>query len=404
MIITRLSISAFGAVALATLVACSGISAQQQDAFAGMTRSLAGSQQAIVVTGCVIRDEIGEDYIVREPSEEAATSAANASLAYLRGRGMTIIKVANPLICGLLDSDKAEIKTIAEMKRQARSQFNGPIPVSAEQQIQPPLVAAYAELFRQVRISSVSLSDRMEGKPLLGTPEPIRLSPAHRQVLQSALGTNVVWIIGQGSLNVSAGKTIGMILLTALVTGAATGGSVISYSAPITGFGSNVALVRLDSSTLLWTNALGPGSVPPSNDSDEVIDWAKLVFAPMFDPESAPQRVQLIAALEDEQLKPFSGGERVRSHAVVAPAVTGVAESGFAAVGAPGTAPQLVTAPTQVAAGPQGAPWSKGSVVTISKPVALHFRPTSYSEIDAPHQAGTQFKVSNTIGAGATAW
>ncbi len=123
---------------LATSVSCAvlitGCAAapnkEQRAYFDQQAASARGIQASLVSDTCVVRDEVGADYVLRQASTDAGIAARRAASSYLRSRGYRLTYAVTPFICGVtrLTGDAASVE-VADAEGAERVKTTVPIPL-----------------------------------------------------------------------------------------------------------------------------------------------------------------------------------------------------------------------------------------------------------------------------------
>jgi hypothetical protein len=329
---------------------------------------LAGQPQAVLATGCIVRDEVGEDYVLRTPSQATGDAAARATKEFLEGWGMTVKTAQHPMLCGLMPP-YSSVRTIADNANLPQTSFSGTIP-NGDNAPAAEIRDAYAALFSQLTIASQARGAQTGGNQALDHDQGISLSDEHRRVLREQLGADTVWVVSSSGTQVSTGKTMGIAILSALVGAAASGGGVYTYSYPVSSSGTGVFLVRLDQPSLVWGNGVGPQWSAPSGSGPAVLNWARPVFAPLFDPKASPRVV-------------------VASATAAAPSTAAAPVAPAPAVVAPSVVPKTLVA---------------GQTLVTTAPLVLQTRPLANAMGRAPLAASTEIKLVSAQGQPEARW
>lgn len=329
---------------------------------------LAGQPQAVLATGCVVRDEVGEDYVLRGPSQATGDAAARATKEFLESWGMQVKSAQHPQLCGLM-SPYSSVRTIADNANLAQTTFSGTIP-NGENAPPPEIRDAYAALYSQITIAAQARGAQTGGNRVLDRDQGISLSDEHRRILREQLGADTVWVVSSSGTQVSTGKSVGVAILSALAGAAVSGGGVYTYSYPVSGSGSSVFLVRLDQPRLVWGNGVGPQWSAPSGSGPGVLAWARPVFAPLFDPEGSPRVV-------------VAGSAPAASSTSVAAAPV---------------APAIVAPPVTLTT------FAAGQTHVTTAPLVLQTRPLANALGRAPLAASTEIKLVSAQGQPDARW
>lgn len=237
---------------------------------------------AVVSDGCVLRDQIGEDYFVRDPSQAVADSVGNAAVAYLKSRGMRVSILVTPFACAVKVPVNSVLDLVADKADATPARIRLPIPLIDAVKTDPKLAEAYQQLIAKT-VSAIVTAEDKTGKP----ERTLQLSDAHIALLRNALGVRKVWVLRGGGVQVSSGKSV--------VSAVATSGEALGLAAPSNGYGYDIALMDLQLQKVLWKKRL---AVPGGDPSTEVVydsEWARTLFSPLLPADgrvtvSAPAR------------------------------------------------------------------------------------------------------------------
>lgn len=250
--------------------------------FETLRTELQQHSHAVVATGCVVRDEVGDDYVLRRPSETKGDAAANAASRFLSAWGFEVNRVEHPLICGSLD-ESSEVAEIADDAKLEKSAFSLPIERSEKIQSQPELAAAYARLFRAVEAIQSGDGNPIAGLNSANQTVTLDLDQDDVDRLQQELDSDYLWLVSELGADVSGGKSVGTAILTSVISAALTGGMYVMTSTTVDGNASAVAAVRLSDQAVVWAGMNRQGAVASDDSFDASMAWAKPVFSPLFD-------------------------------------------------------------------------------------------------------------------------
>lgn len=126
------------------------------------------------------------------------------------------------------------------------------------------------------------------------SPLPLDINAEEAQSLSKRLGASHVWVLDLRQQDVSAGRIVGMITLTAGLTAGLTGGAYATWSTSEAAIGEATALVDLGKREVLWKRqikAVNRGLVDferPMATEEQLRPWADTAaFAPFYE---APQK------------------------------------------------------------------------------------------------------------------
>lgn len=257
---------------------------------AGLTREeaptpLASKTIALVTDACVIRDEVGDDLILRKAARELSQALRGAAEAELARRGFAVGASAAPFLCG---TPMGEQKTfaIAEVKGDDEAQVTIPLLADVSLERRPELTAAYERLLAVVAAAPQNGDKAPARDPATQVPE---LLPADAQLLREALGTPLVWVASARGAQVSFGKAFGTGMLTAapaLLMGAA----VVTYWMPVHGIRYESAVVDLERPAVQWKKFDQLRIEPASIEAVEA-KWVAPPFQEVIAPAGAAETI-----------------------------------------------------------------------------------------------------------------
>lgn len=235
---------------------------------------LSARPAALVADGCVVRDEVGTDFVLRHPSDAIGRSVAASAEEFLRARGIGPRRTVVPFICGQYEGTDPSF-LMADHAEAAPAPQQIPMPIDAATQQNPALAAAYRRLLRAV--ADVPELPGKDGQMSAG----LVLNDAERHLLRGALGVDDVWIVSGGGVQVSAGKAIGTGVLTGVLTVALTGGLFATATMPVSAYGYTIALVDLRDGSLQWKKQQKAIPGEPTNAAVFNAAWADKAFEPL---------------------------------------------------------------------------------------------------------------------------
>lgn len=264
------------ALSACVLSACAtnAVTPAQRTHFDAQLSRLSARPTALVADGCVVRDEVGTDFVLRNPSDAAGRAVATSAEDFLRARGIGPQRTVVPFICGQYEGTEPSF-LMADHASAKPAPQPLPLPIEAATQQNPALAAAYRSLLRAVA-DAPQLPDK-GGQ--MSTVLP--LNAAERHVLRGALGADDVWIVSGSGVQVSAGKSIGTGVLTGVLAAALTGGMFVSSTMSVSGYGYMIALVDLRDGSMHWKKQQNAIQGEPTNVAVFNADWANKAFEPL---------------------------------------------------------------------------------------------------------------------------
>ena len=233
-------------VLLAVMAAgCASVSPQQRDYYDRSAEQLRSTPIAVVADSCVLRDEIGEDFLLRRTALEQGEAVLREASGYLHRRGYRVVTQSLPFLCGAVGPhlDGVRIAETAETKSSAGAPTALPIALTASSR-KPAVASAWSRLFTGVAEARSASQGNYPRAFTLGTNDG--------QLLQRELGTSQFWLIQYSDVDVSASKSFGVAMLTGMLTLGLSGGASSFVSAPVDTLGYSVMLVDLDRGKLIW--------------------------------------------------------------------------------------------------------------------------------------------------------
>lgn len=243
---------------------------------------LRGENVGLIFDSCVVRDEVGQDYVLRMATEEISDAMHSSVNYYLQSSGYKIAASRAPFICGSVTpdegSDTATLK-MADYVDEDPIETAFPIPQLEELEEQPELGGAYRDIIRYVTEAEPSTSKDSPSRE--GRAAELELDPENVRLLREAVGTDFVWVVRAGGVQVSAGKSFGTGLLTGLLSAGLSGGALIMTQSSVAGNGYDVALVDLAENSLIWKKAKASRG-DPTDPALYNYNWARALFVPFL--------------------------------------------------------------------------------------------------------------------------
>lgn len=233
---------------------------------------------ALVADACVIRDEIGDDYILHKATRELSRALKTAAEQELRQHGFTITASVAPFLCGAPLGDQKTF-AIAETKGDDERQTKVPLPNEPSLKGRPELAAAYERLLAAVAAAPGTDYDapKEPAKPV------IEIQPADAALLRESLGTSLVWVAGARGGQVSFAKSFGTGMLTA-APGILLGAPVVSYWVLVDGVAYESAVVDLDRPAVQWKKTVALQRMDPASDTAIEAKWVAEPFKEFIAP------------------------------------------------------------------------------------------------------------------------
>lgn len=272
------------AVALLSGCAASGPTKQARTYFDESHAEVSSKPVAVVADGCFLRSEIGTSHVLAQPSEQIGKVAVSRIERELKDRGHRVKAVHAPFICGSLPPDFFAEYEIAPVRGADRQRINS-VPILLTPRDPAPEDAAMTALLAAVTKAEASI-DNQEGTPL--RPIKLALTDEEAALLKRATDAEYLWVSIASGVEVSAGRQIGVGMLTGLVTGVLTGGASLVASFPVDTTNQQVALVRLDTRELIWKKRIQiPGLLLTAPEPEKEHPFMRNLLSPYFPPPAA---------------------------------------------------------------------------------------------------------------------
>lgn len=249
-------------------------------------QAVAKEGAALVVDSCMYRLEVGTSHIYPQLSEQHAQALSKAASASLQARGVKLKAVHSPFVCSGLESEYvlslkqanavgAELKPIGSYPLRTSTAMK-----SADDE------ALLLSLMKAVA-KAPTTNDRSLELPV--KPVALDLTGDQAQALIKLLGSSNVWLVDARQQDVSIGRIMSMITLTAGLSMGLTGGTYASWSTNEDAIGETTALVDLNKREMLWkrqVSGTGRGIVDferPMPTEQQLRNWADTSgFSPFY--------------------------------------------------------------------------------------------------------------------------
>ncbi len=249
--ITQRSAAALAAAAVLGLSGCATptLTPQARSHYDASHQKISQNGVAVLVDSCMYRLEVGTSHIYPRLSQEHARKVQQALAQALEGKGVPVKQGHAPFACSGMEEDYllslkqadqpgGELKPIASHPVRAHGLTWG---VSEEAQV--------LALFRHVREMPVTV-DRAPDAAI--GPLPMEMTQEQAQALIELLGASYVWVVDLQTQDVSIGRTISSVALTAGLTGGISRGTYTRWVTHEDALGETVGLVDLEKRELLW--------------------------------------------------------------------------------------------------------------------------------------------------------
>lgn len=292
---SRRSATVLAAVAVLGLSACATqapmLTPQARSHYDAIHQKISQTGVAVLAESCFYRLEVGTSHVLPTLSQAHASKVQRALAQELEGKGVPVRQKHSPFICSNMKEDYLlTLKQADQPGGELKPITSYPFKATGNnwQISEDALVLA---LLAQVRELPVTV-DRVPDAAIM--PMPMELSPEQAQVLARLLGAPYVWVVEARQQDVSLGRTMGLVALTAGLTAGATGGAYASWSTHEDAYGEIVALVDLEKRELLWKrqlNVVHRGIVDferPLPTDEQMDHWATTAgLVPFYDPADA---------------------------------------------------------------------------------------------------------------------
>jgi hypothetical protein len=254
--IDKISARSAAALAAAAVLGLSGcatlaptLTPQARSHYDASHQKISQSGVAVLAESCFYRLEVGTSHILPRLSLEHARVVQLGLVQELASKGLLVKQVHTPFACTGLEEDYLlTLKQTDQPGGELMPITSYPVKAAgrAWQASEDALVLA---LLKQVRGIPVT-ADRVTEVPI--KPVPLALSQAQSQALTKLLGAPYVWVVDVRQQDVSKGRSLGLVALTAGLTGGASRGAHTTWSTQEDSYSEMVGLVDLEKSELLW--------------------------------------------------------------------------------------------------------------------------------------------------------
>lgn len=296
------------------LSACATTGDADRSYFDAEARRSAAQPVAIVVDACIGRDEVGEDFLLRKPSQDVAEALAKAATARLTAAGYRVSRTLIPALCNTARDPEFAGLTAVESVGGARLSLRPPFP--GRDATDPRTAAAYRQLF-QLSVHPDTGPSYNDEDPL--GRGPLKLDPGYTEVLTKALGSSKVWVVRATGAEVSMGKRLSTGLLTAVASGAVSGGSVVYSTALYPGMNYSLALVDLAAGNSVWRKFVPTQPVEPTDLEKYDGEWVTAFFEPFLEDGVRIEGVPAVAAASAPAVVPVAAPAASTPSAVQTP-------------------------------------------------------------------------------------
>ncbi len=204
---------------------------------------------ALVVDACDYRLEVGTSHIYPSLSATRTKLSAEAISEGLKRKGVEVRSVQTPFVCGMLEKEYVmSLQQAAAPGAELRPIEAYPLrPTPAT--MTPEGEAALVVVLGKVRTLPF-MKDTAEDTAV--KPVALDIEPAIAKLVEEAVGSPNLWVVESIQQDVSFGRTLGTVALTAGIAGGMTGGAYVGWSTHEDTLGEMVALVNLERRQVVW--------------------------------------------------------------------------------------------------------------------------------------------------------
>lgn len=286
--LTRSPILSAVTIAVSLMAGCAAppLTPQARGHYDATAQAIAKEGAALVVDSCMYRLEVGTSHIYPQLSERHAQAVSKAAAASLEARGVKVKSALAPVVCSGLDADYVlSLKQASAVGAEPQPIGAYPLRTSAalkSTQDESPLLS----LMKSVGKTPPTVDRSPEA---LVKPVPLNLTADQAQALVKLLGSSYVWVLDVRQQDVSAGRIMSMIALTAGLSAGLTGGAYASWSTNEDAVGETAALVDLNKREMLWKRQVSVSArgivdfERPLPTDQQLRNWADTsVFSPFY--------------------------------------------------------------------------------------------------------------------------
>lgn len=275
--------------------------------YKSIENKVAQGKALVVVSGCALRDEVGEDLFLMDAASKRAHQFATSTTAYLSRRAGTPVVGPVLLMCGGYKPDPMK-PTLRFAKDSKAPVEDGALPHAFDDAtFDAETVANLSKLFDEAYTMPNSVIAKAGDTPPV---KSIDLLWPQLDQIAKATGADYVWLVSGDSMEVSMGKVVGSAVLTAVLT------LGMVASAPTGGSSTMAALVDVKGKQIVWKKMIGTingkmyaetqnygsrhshvqSSTTGTSASMAGDDpWAIDLFAPLLDKAAAPAGLNVAA-------------------------------------------------------------------------------------------------------------
>ncbi len=267
-----------GVLACLLLAACAGSGERISDgAMASLQQSLQGKRVSALIDGCVIRDTVGEDFILVRKSELLAEALMLRLYAIAEREGMSLRRVEQSLLCSRLDQQERAGYTIAEAEP-GQAQATGLYSRRRSTGLDQDSLDLIQFFIHKTRVAA----GFEDGRQAAQVPGALGMRDEQLREIGRILDADQVLLLEGTGYSVSGAKQISQGLLTAVASLLVSGGAVATSSAPLDGLTHSAALVDLASGQVSWARSGKPSPANPLDVADLSGAWSRDILAPLF--------------------------------------------------------------------------------------------------------------------------
>lgn len=340
-------------------------------------RDTLARRSALVTSGCVTRNQFGDDLLLTEASARMAERMRTESLTHLASAGLRPAKSAAVLLCsGHTTGESPGFLVKPNRDTDATQPAQYPMALDPSIKADPALAAAYDALFRAVVVAAKPASGEADD---VRQPKALGITARDLELIRTHASAERLWVVNGSTGMVSFAKSF----LTGMATGLASAVTFgVGYVAqPVNASAYQVNLVDLGSGQRLWRGQLeGPGRVDLSGEiraakPEQLAEWAETLYAPLI----------------------------ATSSTIAAPVETSVSAPQAAPVAAPIAGPEATPSPAVAAVARQAAP-ANGQTRTLTRAVLLRLNPKTDGAVAATLSADSTVQLTGSTQAASGLW
>ena len=225
----------------ALLLAGCALHPKPTPAMGDLVQRLQAQPVAALVDACVVRDEVGRDYMLRDATQIAGSNTLLRLQTQAEANGITIADSLWPFECGALSPELGRDLEVAQT-------MGGPdlgqrLPLARDRALSADAARAANRLLQALSEGGVVDAD---------APRLLSLSPTEVALLREQVQADYLLVAASYGIDVSGAKSFGTGLLTGLASALITGGAYIATTAGVDTIVQTVAVVDLAKGMVAW--------------------------------------------------------------------------------------------------------------------------------------------------------